>query len=285
MLELKLLQAVESNYFHTVRELISEGVDVNTADRNGSTPLHKACLVIENKINYSDLEVIKCLLKYNANVNALDVNGNAPLESLFSFDNTKIEKAKKVVRFLIPYSDFNLGYNPLKSAFLAQTLNKSLWVILLEHFAKLQALDISIHENIIDSILKKSYYNAYFKKCKEELCLAKKTKICDSWLTFFDILLASSKKLKNYAGNEELVDNFFNSNCFKMFPIYGVSMTKNVNNGIKRRNLFDKSSIKLTECLPMLNPNHLIVRDILDCILSKKDLIKFCKKNQYFSFF
>ena len=106
------------------------------------------------------------------------------------------------------------------------------------------------------------------------MILAKNTNLPDSWVTFFNFLVDSKKKLKNYAGNEELIQEFKNTDCLEIFPIYGPSMLKNMKKGIEMRELYDKSCVLLTDCLPIFNPTHLIIRGALDC-LSKKDLCKF----------
>lgn len=74
----------------------------------------------------------------------------------------------------------------------------------------------------------------------------------------------------------DLVKDFDESDCEVEFPIYRVSVKKNVKKGMKRRELFDKSSVELSNCLPIFNPMHLIIRDMLDCILGKKYLSTFC---------
>lgn len=89
-------------------------------------------------------------------------------------------------------------------------------------------------------------------------------------------MVGSKRSLKNFAGNQDLIEDFKNNDCSKMFPIYSASMPKNIEKGIKRREVFDKSSVLLSINLPIFNPNHLIIRDVLDCITSTKDLIKFC---------
>lgn len=89
--------------------------------------------------------------------------------------------------------------------------------------------------------------------------------------------MADRRKLKNYAGNEAIVNDFKNSDCEDEFLIYGSAMRKNLEKGIKKRKLFDKSSVLLSYNLPIFRPNYLIVRDILDCMLSNKDLSKMCE--------
>lgn len=119
-------------------------------------------------------------------------------------------------------------------------------------------------------------YSNYFSKCVDELDVAKNTKLEYCWVTFYNLLVDDRKSLKNYAGNADLIEAFENSDYSKKFPIYEAEMGRKMRKGRKRRKLFDESSVLLSDCLPITNPSHLIVRDILDC-LGTKELAKFCK--------
>lgn len=151
-----------------------------------------------------------------------------------------------------------------------------LWKIILQHMAKVESLNIAVRPGLLKNFLSQPRFSIYYKQCQEELLLAKTKKIPDCWISFYNILVDSKKKLKNYAGNGDLIEDFINNFCMEKFPIYGISMVENFDKGIKRRNLFDKSANLLADCLPIFNPTHLIVRDVLDCVLNKKDLLKFC---------
>lgn len=131
--------------------------------------------------------------------------------------------------------------------------------------------------NSLKKILQAKRYSNYYKQCQIELIQAKNTKLENSWISFYNLLVDDRKKLKNYAGNKHLIADFRRSDCVKKFPIYGESMNENVKRGIIRRELFDRSSIVLSKCLLIFNPNYLIIRDLLDCILSKKNLRKLCQ--------
>lgn len=72
-----------------------------------------------------------------------------------------------------------------------------------KHFAKIQAFGLTINSNILEAIENSEVYKDYFKKCEEELAVAKSTKLETCWVTFFDLLVDHKRKLKNYAGNQE----------------------------------------------------------------------------------
>lgn len=262
-----LNEAVFVEKYEIVKLLIEHGSDVNNhSDEDGSTPLHEACRNSE-----SDLRIVKFLMKNGADVNAPDFKGRTPLMNELTCDFLD----KNILKFLLKYSDVNIidefGNNIL---FLVE--NRELLKIVLEHIAKLRALDLPVSSEVLKYTSRD--HRTYFKKCTKELTLAKSTKIENSWITFFDVLVDGRRKLKNYAGNKDLVESFESSKCKKKFPIYGKQMKKNMEKGIKKRELFDESSILLSSFLPVFNPDHLILRNILDCVLSTKDLSKLCEK-------
>lgn len=84
--------------------------------------------------------------------------------------------------------------------------------------------------------------------------------------------------MKNYAGNIDFLNEYKNIDLFKKFPIYGTQIQERMSKGFERREIFDKSCTLLSDCLPIFNPTHLVVRDILDYVTSKKDLLTFCTK-------
>lgn len=225
--------------------LVKRGSDVNNVStEDGSTPLHSASKIRSNK------KTIKCLFENGANLNAQNYRGVTPLMQLF--------------------------YPPTKT-FAANFKKGSLSIlkIILEHFALLQALGTTVDPKIIEFITKWALYEDYFQRCTDELTYAKSAKLGNSWLTCYDILTGSEMKLKNYAGNQELMADF--KIRLKHFKIYGALMQKNVAEGTEKREFFDAASIRLSDCLPIFNPNHLVVRDVLDC-LSTKELTRLCDR-------
>lgn len=259
-----------------VQLLIDHGADVKSVNtQNGLTPLHYASYWASN------IKVLKILLNHGADMNALDHKGRTPfLYTLKCSLHCEIEKEN--LMFSLKYSDFNIidekGNNILNYLDKTDEVTETVFEILLNHLAVLPALNFSLHPSIIKTISDEDTFTDYFEKCKEELVEAKKTKLPNSWVTFFNLLTDNKKKLKNYAGNTDLVKAFQKSNWAVKFPIYGASMQEKVKKGIKRREVFDKSSIIFSQHLPIFKPNHLIVRDVFDCV-STKELTKFCEKN------
>lgn len=71
MIEL-MRDAVSLGSVYDLEEIISKGVNPNTKDSDGFTPLHVAASVNEKAC-------LKLLLDVGANIDALDEDGNTPL--------------------------------------------------------------------------------------------------------------------------------------------------------------------------------------------------------------
>lgn len=272
-----LLIAIRKGNHKIIKYLLFCGANLNSPSYSDYTPLHVACtpLMCEKKCNK---KTVKYLLQNHADINSLSIENYTPLMTFldYSFDNFEVgsshpvdEKSKKFLRYLLKYLNVDsvtIGLFP----------REKLYETYLQHVAKLLALDIPVnsHYNVLQM---RPNYTDHFQKCNHELLVAKNTKVLNSWITYFNLLVDNKKKLKNYAGNKELIASFEETDVCKKFPIYGNMMKENVKKGIKRRTFYDKSTLLLSNCLKIYGPTHLIVRDTLD-YLNLKDLLKFCKK-------
>lgn len=250
--------------------------EVNACDIFNNTPLHFACEPYLDK-NYYSVKVIKLLLKNSANINAVNNNGNTPLmHMLMSNDfypgrpKYSGENSETFLYFLLEHSETNkFDLSQFESY-----SNFSLWKICLEHLAKLSTLKITVSSSTIELIKnRKDFYN-YYQSCLAELRLARESKFQYTWVSFFHLLTGDLKKLKNFAGNDDVIQGYKDFYSPTKYPIYGALIEKNFSKGIKRRKLFDKSVLLLSNCLPIFNLSHLIVTDIIDCI-GNRYLIKY----------
>lgn len=272
--------AVNNDNVEVLHLLIDLGLNVKHRSHNGDTPLHSACKF--TKID--NTEIIKVLLSNGANLNAINLDGSTPLIAAVRTEVRRHEeKLVKSFTFIVQHSNFNVSVHNYVDILTFDNKHARypdyFWKIILHHFAKMQALDIPLHPNILDAISRENKCNYHFELYKEELLMAKNTKISKSVVTFFDLLVADKKRLRKYAADKDLVDYFSKSDCVKKFPTYGALMANNFRKGIERRALFNKSTILLSNnCLRIFNSMHFI-KDILECITSKKDLLKFCEKD------
>lgn len=255
-----LYNAVLSLNVEIVKLLVAYGSKVNA--KQGSSLLHVAC-------TFYELEIIKCLIRNGADVDACNSDRRTPLMTLF---RTHVFPSADITEYLLKYSDVNLtdlhGNNILH--FCTDDLS---YKIVLMHIAKLQALGIPLNSSIFDTISHNTY-KIYLENCKEELEAAKNAKLGNTCISYFNLLVDNQTKLKNYAGNKDLVKEFVQSDCLNKFPIYGVTMQNKLAKGFKRYELFDQAAEILSKFLPVFSSSHLTIKDILDCIQTQ-DLSKF----------
>lgn len=244
--------------FENVKLLLERGADVNVA--NGFfkfTLLHAACTL------NPDAEIVKCLIKNGAKVDAADYEGRTALMHLY--ERSHIAERSKTFKFLIKYSDVNILDSKGRNVLSGLKSDKKAWKVVLEHVAVLQALDLPVHLSLLETILECKEFDEYFKKCTMELLIAKNMKLNNSLVTYFDLLVDCQRKMKKFVGTIR----YFR----KKHQIYGTRIQKNVEKEIRRREVLDKSCTLLNNCLPVLE--KLINRNVLKC-LSRRDLLKIC---------
>lgn len=251
--------------------LVDLGLNVNHESKSGKTLLDEAkfyqnfekCIKIMNFIinpfllrtvdvdtAFPQLKIIKCLLKYGTKVHSLDcfldineVEKNRSLELAlgrnFTRQYTLFEKdaaISKVVSFIIKHTYLNEVYDSdlFKDDKILYKLVGCNPNVILEHVAKLQSLNMTVDSRLLKSIPMIEGLDSYYKQCEMELIQAKNSKLNNSWITFYNFLVDGRKKLKNYAGNEDLIEDFRRNDCVKKFPIYGESINEKVRKGIER---------------------------------------------------
>ena len=95
----ELIQAVDNCREKVVFRLLNDGVSPNGADRFGYTAIHKALLLVKGT---ESLNILKLLIKHNADVNALDMYRYRPLHAAVRQHNTP---AVKELLTCIPMAD------------------------------------------------------------------------------------------------------------------------------------------------------------------------------------
>lgn len=155
--EIPLVKAIKfKKHIDIVNLLIDHGSDVNTIDvKTGKTPLHEVCerIGVFNEKLIKNFKIIKSLIKNGASVHVVDNCGNAPLKHILTSvrDYLSNKQLTELLRLLLKYADVNT--NNLNDKNIFEIINTNYhWEMILEHFAKLKALDIKLHDNILDTI-------------------------------------------------------------------------------------------------------------------------------------
>lgn len=239
--------------------MLSRGADPNARTKQAVTPLHYAC--ISRRIFK---EVIRCFLKSGADANAVDHKGHTPLVFALKDLSSFVDDEKNTLRYFMDYTDVNVLDREGKN--ILSFVKPFSYKVVLEHLAKLRALELTVNPSVLQSICENQEYKEYFERCLDELTRAKGEKIGrSSKVSYFNLLVDSKNKLKYYAGNEGLVEDFRKSGYVKKFPIYWVTMRKNLEKGVRRRESFDESAKVLSSVLPIFDPGHAVINDMLQC--------------------
>lgn len=190
--------AVRQENVELVRLLVDHGSKVDVADYGRTTPLHVACR------HNNELKIVKFLMKNGANVDAIDGEKCTPLMSAMQ-NPYRVNRKKKMI-FLLNYVDVNkMNYQKFRDL-----LKGKCEKIFFEHLAKLLASDLSVDSNIVVRMTRSQdrFRCDHFDKCTNDLLLAKRRKLRNCWVSFYNLLADDKKKLKNHAGNKELVSDF-----------------------------------------------------------------------------
>lgn len=138
---------------------------------------------------------------------------------------------------------------------------------IIEQVAMLKTPNLKVDVKTAEIISCKQEHSNHYKKCIEELEQMKKTKLNECWVTLFNLLVEDESRLIKYSGNQNLIVDF--EKRVKMFPIYENWMRIKIAEGIEGRKFYDGAANIMSYYLPIFNPLHLVVRDIVDTLRIK----------------
>lgn len=235
-----------ASLFHkvdSVDKLLSTGraADVNDTDTFGYPPLFYALIAYaDNHDKLADKSsTLKLLLDYDADINLEFARSNLPTKYIFLDDMSLL----------------SLGMSGLVDC--DHEEQKATFDIFQEHLAKLLALHEKQEERGVNvqmlsefnvrfggplDMMVESFNanqrNLFVRSC-DELKVMSESKVGESEVSFLDLLVASDKKRRSYAKNEEVMEAFHAGK--DKFPIYHRMLDAKLAKGLKRRN-------ELVEC-------------------------------------
>lgn len=266
--------AARQGHLEIMRLLLDNGANVDKADYDDdSTPLHLACL-------QKEIKMVKLLLARGADVNALDHDKETPLMwAAKTWDDKPDPRSAGVLVTLLKewprVNEVNLsGLNVLDVSSDEQCDR-----VILEHLAKMAALDLPVDESFFDSISLREERKCYFARCKKEALFAQSRNIHPDYrVNFFNLVTEDARKLVNYAGNKDLIERYRETDLSVLFPIYGTTMNENMTEAVKKRSLLDQAAKTLSKLIPATIPGHLVLSEVLD-YLDESDLNNLCLLN------
>lgn len=273
--------AIYSRKIGNLTILLEAGADFN----KGSTSRYTLLDMIIRRCLFK--HIFKILARYGLNFNDKNVQGKTLLSFLIGklslprqglISNASLE----CLKFFLKHTDVNItdkdGKNMLCDSFESvpnKEKYKYLCTVILQHIAKLKSLNVDVDAALLDMISRTNDYNEYFTKCMQELEKAKETKLQNCWVTFFNLIVDNRLNFVKYAGNQDLIEDSVKN--VENFPIYGSKMQKNVSKGIEGRKLWDRAADILSYSMPIFNPTHLIIGDVLNT-LKMRDWKNLCGK-------
>lgn len=268
-------------YMNIIKMLLKAGANVNAVNNNGD-------IAASSTVVYGHLDAFKYLLKAGSNINHVSKFGSTCVSLMIkslgistNYENEKkLEELQETIKLAIEYTDVNLTdangsnilCNVLEGVRLAPIKNLY-YRIIVDHVTKLKALNYKVDPSLLQTIYRSKEYRDCFDECTQELEKAKNTRPSSCYVSFFNLLTDHEIKFVRYAGNEDLLLDFFNR--VEEFQIYGQEMLKNVYKGMEGRKLVDRASFILSECCPVFDPTHLVIKDLLET-LSEGDWEELC---------
>lgn len=279
---------LDSDTFIEAYYLITRGAEITAKDNRGITPI-RYCVATSDgrqfleymaragtqvRILEDGVNLLKTVIRYMTNGRACVVewllkneahlhSGNPygipfpqNIMAIYSMDRDTIELFWKYG------CDVNVLY--MDNTNVLDDIKYTASIVLLEHIAILQELEKELNPRLLGTISNKNVFKNYFEQCKRELKMARVKKLPNCWVTFWNLLIDGDRKLAMYAGNQNIIQDFYSMHWIVDFPIYGRAMVENFSRALDNRRSRNEASVVLSQCLPTFDPTHLIIHDVLN---------------------
>lgn len=223
-----LHHAAKNSHPDVIKFVLDQGMDVNCANNDDQIPLHYAA-------QSGNIEGCKILLSAGAMINKRSgVTGKTPLD--FVIDLVLTEDGK---------------------------LEESLTNLLIQHMAKMQALNSSMDDGDRQIIEGKPNFEQYYRTCLQELELMKRTKFYNN-VSVFSISTESDKVVSGFARNEQLVKAFDEAVYSHQFPVYFDSIRDKIYSKARTNRMQQSVANILSDLFKFNDPSHIINRKIIN---------------------
>ncbi|OXU30812.1 hypothetical protein TSAR_010508 [Trichomalopsis sarcophagae] len=267
------------NDVDSVRRLLTLGADVNSDKIFGYPPIYYAFIATKYGDNVVEKrsKIFRLLLDFGANIYHWVESGR--------IDDFDIRISRLLHNFLggIPkywqfiyciYQVHRSDEYPLKILFERMAKLSILQNSLIERGIKLQLLskEDSQHLEALHTLAGKEIYKEdWFSRCTEETRAMSRTKLGDSGVSFFNLLIASPKQIKKYVKNKKLVEAFYAKKA--MFPMYLGMLEAKLARDLVRKKLLDEATMVLNDILKFTDPTDIFYEKTLSYI-SNEDLVR-----------
>ncbi|KAK9884175.1 hypothetical protein WA026_005130 [Henosepilachna vigintioctopunctata] len=190
-----------------LKKMLDAGADPNMKDPNGNAALH---IEVLRTTPVEKEKFIELLIKYKADINMRNENGWTPLHLAIR------EGYEDVVDTLLKNGAHinikdNSGTTQMKSAFSYRFQNPTILTHLGKHLILQHGRNLPIDLEDLEQLCEIDHLRKYKIRCDEEVSTLKRTTVgTDSYVTYFNILIASPDKMAEYVRNLGIVKSLEN---------------------------------------------------------------------------
>lgn len=236
--------------------ILEQGFEIECGTKEGLTPLHYAA-------HERMLESCKILLRRGAAIDSKDVKGQTPLAWVAYMHS--IQENESVPRLLLRHgaSVADAWINGKRILeYVARDEVVGMRDVLMQHVAKIHCLNITLDENVRNTIKSTRWYNVYYKMCLKELHRAKRTTFYND-VSIFNLITGSDRVISGYASNDELLKALQKVDWRNKFPIYSDSLKETLQEAVERQILLNIGVKIINDIFNFNDPFNVVSRKIV----------------------
>ena len=260
--------AVEEDCIEIVEFLLKKGANLNNRNMQGETCLHSCIIALKRKGDHH----VEVEQYYDLFTSCLINKRNWSIRW-----HRRVNEKEKMALILLKYgADVNAMDNDGRTPLTVSNIGTIGIVLLIKHIAKLKISNTHVSEMNLKFISDNKKQKVFFVKCEEELKLMKNVIISGN-ISFYDVLSEKNvNKLAIYAKNEMMKQIIIDSEYGKArFPIYDQELKILFSQGKERRFLLDLAATTFNKYFHFQIPTLVVEKIML--YLSYEDWINLIK--------